>query len=187
MRLAIPAYATWTRRASEADSNAAPRRCCFDDVSWHLADRVACLRPLRHLNGTMPLTLTLPHVMLAARKQSKGETEADDATSVEAEQPTLPYCRRFMIRFIDATLRGASQVVIINNPCSGILIICSLFFPSPIIGECTKTSKEAVHMQTQVLTSASRVSPIRRSPRGSRSRGCNCGCLSTAARRARRL
>ena len=35
---------------------------------------------------------------------------------------------------IDIVLRGASQVVLINNPVSGVLIITSLFFPSPIVG-----------------------------------------------------
>ena len=106
VRLSVPAYATWTRNRGDG-RQPAPRQCCFDEVASSLAERVPFLRSLRHLNATMPQSLLL------------------------ATQPGL--INRVLL-MVDATLRGASQVVIINNPLSGALIVASLFFPSPVVG-----------------------------------------------------
>ena len=38
------------------------------------------------------------------------------------------------LHFADAYLRGASQVVVINNPISGVLVILACLFPSTIVG-----------------------------------------------------
>ena len=99
-------YATWNWLRPE-EPEPLPRRCCFDELAARLSERLPCLQPLSHLNGTMPSTL-----FLAA----------------------MPGLLPTMMHFTDALLRGASQVVVINNPLAGALIVTSLFFPSAAVG-----------------------------------------------------
>ena len=66
-----------------------------------------CLRWIRFLNGTMPEVL------------------------IFTARPGIP---ALLARIVDAMLRGASQVVVINNPICGVLILMSICFPSPLVG-----------------------------------------------------
>ena len=99
-------FATWNWLRPE-EPEPLPRRCCFDELAARLSERLPCLQPLSHVNGTMPSTLFL--------------------AAMSGLLPT-------MMHFTDALLRGASQVVVINNPLAGALIVTSLFFPSAAVG-----------------------------------------------------
>ena len=39
-----------------------------------------------------------------------------------------------LLDFINATLRGISQVILVNNPLSGLLILAAMFIQSPRLG-----------------------------------------------------
>lgn len=39
-----------------------------------------------------------------------------------------------LLDFINATLRGISQVIFVNNPLSGLLILAAMFIQSPWLG-----------------------------------------------------
>ena len=106
VRISVPAYATWNKNDNEDSPR--PRRCCFDEVAFLIAEKLPCLQWLSLINGTMPATLLI--------------------------HGTHSGCFHYVLRVIDSALRGSSQVVIINNPLAGILILTSLYFPSPLVG-----------------------------------------------------
>ena len=93
---------------------AKPRRCLTDEFAVWIASLIPCLKPLRYFNGTMPVTLEL--------------------SSISACDTFVGWLLLMLLAFVDAWLRGASQVVIINNPFSGIFIVASLFFPFAEVG-----------------------------------------------------
>ena len=105
----VPGWATWIWPSEFEEADKLPRRCCFDEVATVVAAWAPCLKVLGALNGTMPITIEF-----SSREQA------------------LPL--RSAFGFVDATLRGASQVVVINNPISGIFIVASLCFPSAVVG-----------------------------------------------------
>ena len=72
-----------------------------------VAKRVPCLQWMGVLNGTMP-----------------------DVMRFSAQYGLVP----FLVRIVDAYLRGASQVVVVNNPVAGIFILLGICFPSPLVG-----------------------------------------------------
>ena len=139
-RAGVPAWATWNWASEDDEEEKPPRRCCFDEVAAFVAARVPCLQVIGALNGTMPTT-----VEFASKQPVTSLTEVAGRTA---------------FGFLDALLRGASQVVVINNPVSGSLIVASLFFPSTIVGfhgvlgllGSTMTAK-VLRLDAQALTS----------------------------------
>ena len=105
----VPPYATWMYPGVQDSAPSKPRRCIADEIAVCIASLLPCLKPLRVFNGTMPATLECSSV-------SPGTC--------------VGWILIMIVAFFDAWLRGASQVVVINNPCSGILIIAALFFVS---------------------------------------------------------
>ena len=53
---------------------------------------------------------------------------------VFTQSSSAPWLVRRAVVFVDAWLRSASQVVMINNPLSGLLIILACCFPSAVVG-----------------------------------------------------
>ena len=104
----LPGYATWAWLRPAAPR--ASRRCCIDEFGAWLGEQVQCTRPLGLLNGTMPCTL------------------------VFSETSSAPWPFRRTAAFVDAWLRSAAQVVIINNPLSGLIIMIACCFPSAVVG-----------------------------------------------------
>ena len=107
VRLTVPAYATWKQTRAEDAEPPKPRRCCFDEIAYSVAEKISCLQWLSLANGTMPATLLVT---------------------------SKPGAARYVLHLLDSVLRGSSQVVIINNPIAGALILASLYFPSPLVG-----------------------------------------------------
>lgn len=110
--VSVPPWATWTSSQRHEEQQRA-RRCCIDELASWLAAHVPVLKALAVLNATMPATIVF------TARDSKAHT-----------------CWRLLRRFfacVDAWLRGASQVVIINNPVSGIFITAALFVPSATV------------------------------------------------------
>ena len=112
--ITVPPYATWLWTTAEPiDDDKPPRRCCFDEAATAVARMLPVLEPLKHCDGTLPKTLEFTATKSSTRSGA---------------------CGRRLLAALDAWLRGASQVVVINNPLAGILIVASLFFPSPVVG-----------------------------------------------------
>lgn len=84
---------------ADAPPIASPQLFAFDALCFMLAQKFPVLKSFGKINGTM-------------------------ASLAE-------WCmeRTWPIKFIDAVLRGAAQVMMINNPLSGLLMICALFVP----------------------------------------------------------
>ena len=55
-------------------------------------------------------------------------------TLIFSEASSAPWPIRGLSAFVDAWLRSAAQVVMINNPLSGLLIMTACGFPSAVIG-----------------------------------------------------
>ena len=107
--LSVPGFATWDWSRPAHDERSS-RRCCIDEFGAWLGKWVPCVRPLGILNGTMPCTLVFSETSLA------------------------PWPVRRAAAFVDAWLRSAAQVVMINNPLAGLLIMSACCFPSAVIG-----------------------------------------------------
>ena len=107
--LSVPGFATWDLSRPAHDERSS-RRCCIDEFGAWLGKWVPCVRPFGVLNGTMPCTL------------------------VFSETSSAPWPIRRTAAFVDAWLRSAAQVVMINNPLAGLLIMSACCFPSAIVG-----------------------------------------------------
>ena len=107
--LSVPGFATWDWSRPAHDERSS-RRCCIDEFGAWLGKWVPCVRPFGVLNGTMPCTL------------------------VFSETSSAPWPIRRTAAFVDAWLRSAAQVVMINNPLAGLLIMSACCFPSAIVG-----------------------------------------------------
>ena len=108
--LSVPGWATWTWRTEQADPRRPARHVCFDELCSWIAAKVPGLSWLGAVNGTMPCTLLF------------------------TESSTAPWLVRRVAAVVDAWLRSASQVVVINNPLSGLLIMLACCFPSAVVG-----------------------------------------------------
>ena len=86
---------------AEAPAIEPPRLFLFDALCLVIAGKVPMLKSLGMINGTMA-----------------------DLADVCMKQP-------WPIRMADAALRGASQVMMINNPLGGAFMIGALFIPAP--------------------------------------------------------
>ena len=106
--LSVPGFATWDWSRPAASSPNV--RCCIDEFGAWLGKWVPCVRPFGVLNGTMPCTL------------------------VFSETSSAPWPIRRTAAFVDAWLRSAAQVVMINNPLAGLLIMTACYFPSAVVG-----------------------------------------------------
>lgn len=108
--LSVPGWATWTWSTSHDDAKHPARRIWFDELCSSLASKCPLLRFVQHVNGSMPCTL------------------------IFSESGRTPLLVRRTAAFVDAWLRSASQVVILNNPLSGLLIVLACCFPSVVVG-----------------------------------------------------